>query len=84
MKVDICKGGLIIEPETDFEDSYIRNAFRSQTEGPSPDWFSSGKCFVKCGLTPAELIGIKICFPQEQSEAEEKTEKIDFEPQPKE
>jgi hypothetical protein len=57
MKVDICKDGLIIEPETDFEDSYIRDAFRSQTDNI--------KCFVKCGLTPAELIGIKICFPQE-------------------
>ena len=72
MKVDICKDGLIIEPETDFEDSYIRDAFRSQTDNI--------KCFVKCGLTPAELIGIKVCFPQEVSG--EKTVMIDADPQP--
>jgi hypothetical protein len=72
MKVDICKDGLMIEPETDFESSYIMESFRSQS--------GTIKCFVKCGLTPAELIGIKVCFPQEVSEVENKTEKIDFEP----
>ena len=73
MKVDICREGLIIEPETDFESSYIRESFRSQT--------SNIKCFIKCGLTSAELIGIKVCFPQDVPEVERKTEKIDFEPQ---
>ena len=72
MKVSICKGGLIIEPETDFEDSYIREAFRLQTDNI--------KCFVKTGLTLSDLIGIKICFPQEVPV--EKTEMVDADPQP--
>jgi hypothetical protein len=66
MQVNICKGGL-----TDFEDSYIRESFRFQTDNI--------KCFVKVGLTLSGLIGIKICFPQEVPV--EKTEMIDADSQ---
>ena len=66
MKVDILSDGLIVEPETDFEDSYIREMFRAQTENI--------KCFIKCGMTPAQLIGIKICLPPKTVESMQSSE----------
>lgn len=49
MKVIPEKEGLFIEPETDFEIDYLKT-FQNE----------SFKVFVKCGLTPAEVLGLKI------------------------
>jgi hypothetical protein len=51
MKVEIRSNGcLMILPETEFEEQYITLNFgQGDVEG-----------FVKCGLTPSEIIGIKI------------------------
>jgi hypothetical protein len=50
MKVKIVDDGLIIVPETDFEDSYLRNNFLG----------NSLKAFLKHGLSVKDLIGLKI------------------------
>jgi len=49
MKVSIVDDGLMIEPETEFETQYISNMRKFPI-----------KSFVKCGLTPKDVLGIKI------------------------
>ena len=48
VNIDIC-GDILVQAETDFERDYVR-----QFEG------CSYSAFVKCGLTPAEVIGLKL------------------------
>jgi len=54
MKLELLNDGLLIVPETDFEKEYIETNFEKGKDL---------KAFVKCGLSPADLIGIKICLP---------------------
>jgi hypothetical protein len=49
MIVKIITKGLLVVPETGFEEDYIQGL-----------GFGSLKCFVKHGLTPAEVIGVQI------------------------
>jgi hypothetical protein len=54
MKISLdINNGLIISPETEFESDYIEQTFGN----------GDIKCFVKHGLTPSILLGIKICIP---------------------
>jgi hypothetical protein len=50
MKVRITDDGIIIVPETDFEEDYLRKDFKGNP-----------KSFLKHGVTLKELIGLKIC-----------------------
>ena len=48
MKVRInTKNRMIITPETDFEEEYLSR-------------YSSSKVWLKCGLTPADIVGLII------------------------
>ena len=47
MKVNILCDGLIIEPETDFEEQYLNG-------------FKVGQGYLKFGDSPAHLVGLKI------------------------
>ena len=49
MKIKIVPKGLLIIPESDFESDYLQSL-----------GFGRLKCFVKQGLTPAEVIGVQI------------------------
>jgi hypothetical protein len=53
MKVELDKSGLIVIPETEFEEAYISKTFDSNTI----------LCYIKRGLTASEIIGLKICDP---------------------
>ena len=50
MKVQIVDDGIIVVPETDFEDSYLRKNFLG----------NSLTAFLKHGLSVSELIGLKV------------------------
>jgi len=52
--------GIFIRPETDFEASYIEQAFDAGSPGREL------KCFVKRGLSLADVAGIKICLPEDK------------------
>jgi hypothetical protein len=52
IKLDIDKG-IVITAETQFESDYIGQTFGSQKL----------LAFVKRGLTPKDVIGLKICLP---------------------
>jgi hypothetical protein len=55
MKISLQHNGLLILPESEFEEAFINEKFgRGQ----------NFKNYVKCGLSPADLIGIKIEFPK--------------------
>ena len=54
MKVELTNDGLLIVPDTEFETEYINRKFGR----------GDVNCFVKCGLTPGDLIGIKVCYPE--------------------
>jgi len=53
MKVEILDDGLIIVPETQFEEKMLVKMYCRKDD----------KCFtafIKCGTTPADVIGLKI------------------------
>jgi hypothetical protein len=51
MRVTLNKSALLIEPETEFERLWIDSHFYRG---------ENIKCYVKTGLAPAELVGIKV------------------------
>lgn len=54
MKVKLLNDGLLIEPETEFEEQYMH--------GMNSDLIA----FKKCGSTPSDLIGIKITIEKQK------------------
>jgi hypothetical protein len=56
VNIDIA-GDILLQAETDFERDYVR-----QFEG------ATYNAFVKCGLTPAEVIGLKLRKTSESKE----------------
>ena len=55
MKVELDDKGLIIVPESDFEKDFISQHFSMDEKLTA---------FVKCGMSPANLIGLKILYSQ--------------------
>ncbi len=54
MKVHLEKDGLLITPETEFEEEALEDMFPpTKTEDPHT-------AFLKTGITPAEIVGLKI------------------------
>ena len=51
MKVEITKGGLLIVPETEFEE---------QTISKMCPYGESLKAFLKCGPSASDVLGIKV------------------------
>ena len=51
MKVELLKNGLLVSPETDFEEQVLCKMFPHG---------KTAKAFLKCGTTPAEVLGIKV------------------------
>jgi len=51
MRIKILEDGLLIEPETDFEIQWAEGFIRRG---------ETGRAFLKCGMTPTEVLGIKI------------------------
>lgn len=50
MKVDIMHDGLLIVPETDFEEQFLKEKFL----------FEKYEVFAKTGITPADFLGLMI------------------------
>jgi hypothetical protein len=59
MKVELDDKGLIIVPESDFEKDFISQHFSRDKKLTA---------FVKCGMSPANMIGIKILFSKNEEE----------------
>ena len=57
MKVKNVSDGLLILPETEFEENYINENFGRGNKLIA---------FVKCGLSAADLIGIKVCHQEKE------------------
>ena len=59
MKVELSSGGLLIVPETDFEECYLDELVprgeNTKFEG-----------FIKTGLTPADKLGLKLVRREEK------------------
>lgn len=65
MKVELTKHGLMIVPETDFEEQYLgiyRNRRRQDL-----------KVFLKRGMTPKDIVGLRIDIIPPENEANEAT-----------
>lgn len=58
MKVKKVSDGLLILPETEFEEEYVNENFGRGDKLTA---------FVKCGLSPADLIGIKVCHQEKDT-----------------
>lgn len=54
MKVEILDDGLMVVPETEFEEKILVKMFSSNT---NPEGY---RAFIKTGLTPADVMGLKI------------------------
>lgn len=53
MNVDKHKNGLLITPETDFEEQVLLEMFPRSED-------SKHTVFIKSGITPADIVGLKI------------------------
>lgn len=59
MKVELETNSICIKAETDFESDWCAKFIGHG---------GNGKAFLKCGLTPADVIGIKILPPEPEGE----------------
>jgi len=63
MKVKLDGNGLLIMPETEFEDNWLRKNYREDTN-------KEIKTFLKTGLTAQETVGLKV-YKEESSNTNE-------------
>ena len=62
MKVDLINDRILIVPETRFERDFINENF---------EYGNSLSAFIKTGVTPANMLGIKINFTSKKDEHNE-------------
>lgn len=57
MKVAIRDDGLLIVPETEFEEKFLTSKFK---------YTKSYSAFLKGGLTPKEIVGVQVKFKEDE------------------